>query len=56
MGGTPATCKAYSDSPVAYESGAVRPVVDRTYPLAAVPEAMRYLETEHARAKVIITV
>lgn len=38
------------------ESGRVSPVIDRTYPLSEVPEAIRYLEVEHARAKVIITV
>jgi NADPH:quinone reductase-like Zn-dependent oxidoreductase len=38
------------------ESGAVTPVIDRTYPLSDVPEAIRYLEVEHARAKVAITV
>jgi NADPH:quinone reductase-like Zn-dependent oxidoreductase len=38
------------------ESGTVTPVVDRTYPLSDVPEAIRYLEVEHARAKVVITV
>jgi NADPH:quinone reductase-like Zn-dependent oxidoreductase len=38
------------------ESGAVTPVVERTYPLSDVPEAIRYLEVEHARAKVVITV
>jgi NADPH:quinone reductase-like Zn-dependent oxidoreductase len=38
------------------ESGAVAPVIDRTYPLSDVPEAIRYLEVEHARAKVVITV
>ncbi|GII14783.1 NADPH:quinone reductase [Planomonospora parontospora subsp. antibiotica] len=38
------------------ESGKVVPAVDRTYPLSEVPEAMRYLEEEHARAKVVITV
>jgi len=38
------------------ESGALTPVVDRTYPLSDVPEAIRYLEVEHARAKVVITV
>ncbi|MEV6633045.1 NAD(P)-dependent alcohol dehydrogenase [Actinoplanes sp. NPDC051470] len=37
------------------EEGLIRPVVDRTYPLKDVPEAIRYLETEHARAKVVIT-
>jgi NADPH:quinone reductase-like Zn-dependent oxidoreductase len=38
------------------ESGAVTPVVERTYPLSDVPEAIRYLEVEHARAKVVISV
>jgi NADPH:quinone reductase-like Zn-dependent oxidoreductase len=38
------------------ESGAVTPVIDRTYPLSDVPEAIRYLEVDHARAKVVITV
>ena len=38
------------------ESGKVVPVIDRTYPLVEVPEAIRYLEVEHARAKVVITV
>jgi NADPH:quinone reductase-like Zn-dependent oxidoreductase len=38
------------------ESGKLAPVIDRTYPLSEVPEAIRYLEVEHARAKVIITV
>jgi NADPH:quinone reductase-like Zn-dependent oxidoreductase len=38
------------------EAGAVRPVVDRTFTLEDVPEAIRYIETTHARAKVVITV
>lgn len=38
------------------ESGKVTPVVDRTYPLSGVPEAIRYVEVEHARGKVVITV
>ena len=38
------------------ESGKVRPVIDRTYPLSETAEAIRYLETGHARAKVVITV
>lgn len=37
------------------ESGKVRPVIDRTYPLSEVPEAMRYLEAGHASGKVVIT-
>jgi NADPH:quinone reductase-like Zn-dependent oxidoreductase len=38
------------------EAGKVHPVLDRTYPLTQTAEAMRYLETGHARAKVVITV
>ena len=37
------------------ESGKVTPVVDRTYPLSEVPEAIRYLEEGHAQGKVVIT-
>jgi 2-desacetyl-2-hydroxyethyl bacteriochlorophyllide A dehydrogenase len=38
------------------EAGTVRPVIDRSYPLSEVPEALRYLEEGHARGKVVITV
>jgi NADPH:quinone reductase-like Zn-dependent oxidoreductase len=38
------------------ESGKVTPVIDRTYPLSEVPEAIRYLEEGHARGKVVISV
>jgi NADPH:quinone reductase-like Zn-dependent oxidoreductase len=38
------------------EAGTLTPVIDRTYPLAEAPEAIRYLEIDHARAKVVITV
>jgi NADPH:quinone reductase-like Zn-dependent oxidoreductase len=38
------------------EAGKVRPVIDRTYPLSETAEAIRYLETGHARAKVVISV
>lgn len=37
------------------ESGKITPVIDRRYNLNEVPEAIRYLETGHARGKVIIT-
>jgi NADPH:quinone reductase-like Zn-dependent oxidoreductase len=36
------------------EAGSIRPVIDRTYPLAEAPAALRYLETGHARGKVVI--
>src|ERR687893_1940335 len=38
------------------ESGKVRPVIDGTYPLSEVPEAIRYLEEGRARGKVVISV
>lgn len=38
------------------ERGDLAPVVDRTYPLREAAEAIRYLEVEHARAKVVVTV
>ena len=37
-------------------SGHVKPVIDRTFPLEEAAAAVRYVETEHARAKVVITV
>jgi NADPH:quinone reductase-like Zn-dependent oxidoreductase len=36
------------------ETRKVTPVIDRTYALNAVPEAIRYLEQGHARGKVVI--
>jgi NADPH:quinone reductase-like Zn-dependent oxidoreductase len=38
------------------EAGSVAPVVDRCFPLSAVPEALHYLEAGRARGKVVITV
>jgi hypothetical protein len=38
------------------QTGKVKPVIDRTYPLNQLPEAIRYLEEGHARGKVVITV
>jgi NADPH:quinone reductase-like Zn-dependent oxidoreductase len=38
------------------EAGQVRPVIDRTYPLAEAAAAMRYLEAGHARGKIILAV
>ena len=36
-------------------AGTIKPVVDRTYPLAETAAAYRYAETMHARGKVVIT-
>jgi NADPH:quinone reductase-like Zn-dependent oxidoreductase len=38
------------------ESGAVTPVIDRTYALADAPEAIRYLAQGHPAGKVVVTV
>ena len=38
------------------ETGKVTPVIDRTYPLSEVAEAVRYWEEGHARGKIVITV
>jgi NADPH:quinone reductase-like Zn-dependent oxidoreductase len=38
------------------EAGKLTPVIDTTYPLSEVPEAIRHLEEGHARGKVVITV
>jgi NADPH:quinone reductase-like Zn-dependent oxidoreductase len=38
------------------ESGKVKPVIDRTYKLSDVPEAIKYVEQGHARGKVVVSV
>lgn len=38
------------------EDGKITPVIDKTYPLSETPVAFRYLDEEHARGKVVITV
>jgi NADPH:quinone reductase-like Zn-dependent oxidoreductase len=38
------------------EAGRVTLVIDRTYPLSEVPDAIRYLNGGHARGKIVITV
>lgn len=38
------------------EAGKLTPAIDRTYPLSAAADAIRYLETGHVRGKVVITV
>ncbi|MEV1145485.1 zinc-binding dehydrogenase, partial [Micromonospora sp. NPDC049799] len=38
------------------EAGAVRPVVERTYPLAEAADAVRHVERGRTRGKVVVTV
>lgn len=38
------------------QSGKVTPVIDRTYKLSDLPDAIRYLEQGHARGKVVVAV
>ena len=38
------------------EAGKIKPVVDRIYPLNRINEAMSYLGTGHARAKIVVTI
>jgi NADPH:quinone reductase-like Zn-dependent oxidoreductase len=38
------------------EAGKIAPAIGRTYPLSETPDAIRYVETRHARGKVVITV
>jgi NADPH:quinone reductase-like Zn-dependent oxidoreductase len=37
------------------ETGKIKPVIDRTVALSQVPDAIRYLEAEHARGKVVVS-
>jgi NADPH:quinone reductase-like Zn-dependent oxidoreductase len=37
-------------------AGALKPVIDKTYPLANIADAMRYLEAGHARGKVVVDI
>ena len=37
-------------------AGKIRPLIDKTFPLREVPEAIRYLTAGHARGKIVITV
>ena len=38
------------------EAGKVTPIIDRAYPLSDAPDAIRALETGHARGRIVITV
>lgn len=38
-----------------YDTGKVRPILDKCFPLSDIAEALRYLESGHARGKVVVT-
>jgi len=38
------------------EAGQLKPVIERTYPLPEAAEAIRYVDTGHARGKVVVTI
>jgi NADPH:quinone reductase-like Zn-dependent oxidoreductase len=38
------------------DSGKLKPVIDRTYPLTDTVEALTYIESGHARGKVVVTI
>jgi len=38
------------------KAGKIAPVLDRSYPLSEIAEAIRYVEEKHAQGKVVITV
>ncbi|OUL80758.1 zinc-binding oxidoreductase [Paraburkholderia hospita] len=38
------------------EAGAIRPVIDRAFPFESTREALAYVETGHAKGKVVIRI
>jgi NADPH:quinone reductase-like Zn-dependent oxidoreductase len=39
-----------------FEAGKVKPMIDRSYPLSEVPDALRYFGKGHVKGKIVITV
>ena len=54
MGSAKTNKKDMSSLKELIEAGKVKAVIDRRYTLSEVPEAMHYLETGHARGKLVI--
>ena len=38
------------------ESGALKPIIDRTFPLESIVEAHRYMESNQQKGKIVVTV
>ncbi len=38
------------------QSGALKPIIDRTFPLEAIAEAHRYMESNQQKGKIVVTV
>ncbi len=38
------------------EAGALKPIIDRTFPLDAIAEAHRYMESNQQKGKIVVTV
>ncbi|MEE8263862.1 MAG: zinc-binding dehydrogenase, partial [Gammaproteobacteria bacterium] len=38
------------------QSGALKPIIDRTFPLDAIADAHRYLESNQQKGKIVVTV
>lgn len=38
------------------KDGRIAPLIDASYPLSEIAEAMRYVEDKHAQGKVVITI
>jgi NADPH:quinone reductase-like Zn-dependent oxidoreductase len=55
MGAAKANNKDLSLLKEMMENNKIKSVIDKTFKLAETSEALRYLETGHARAKVVIT-
>ncbi len=49
-----ARCKQYIYDGL--KSGALKPVIDSTFPLDAIVDANRYMESNHQKGKIVVTV
>jgi len=38
------------------QSGALKPIIDRTFPLDAIAEAHQYMESNQQKGKIVVTV